>query len=65
VHARRWLETSARGAQGILEGAAYGFAAAVVVLLPGIVTAPTHAPPYVLAYGGLAAVLGRAVGTVL
>jgi hypothetical protein len=32
--------------------------------LPGIVTEPTQAP-YVLAYGGLAAVLGLAVGGVL
>jgi hypothetical protein len=36
----------------------------VLVLLPGIVTTPTQAPPYALAYGGLAAVLGLAVGAV-
>ena len=49
VHARRWLERGLRGAQGILEGAACGFAGAVLVLLPGIVTHPTQAPPYLLA----------------
>ena len=65
VHARKWLESGSRGAQGILEGAACGFAGAVVVLLPSIVTHPTQAPPYLLAYGGLAAVLGLAVGVVL
>jgi hypothetical protein len=65
VHARRWLETGSYGALGILEGAACGLAGAVLLLLPGIVTAPTHAAPYVLAYGGLAAVLGLAVGAVL
>jgi hypothetical protein len=76
VHARRRLETGSRGGQGILEGAACGFVAAVLVLLPGIVSTPTHATapifvqtfvvvPYVLAYGGLAAVLGLAVGAVL
>lgn len=65
VHARKWLETGARGAQGILEGAACGCAGAVLVLLPGIVTRPTQAPPYLLAYGGLAAVVGLAVGVVL
>jgi phosphate/sulfate permease len=54
-----------RGTQGILEGAACGLVAAVLVLLPGIVTKPMQAPPYVLAYGGLAAVLGLAVGAVL
>ena len=65
VHARKWLERGSHGAQGILEGAACGFAGAVLVLLPGIVTHPTQAPPYLLAYGGLAAVVGLAVGVVL
>ncbi len=65
VHARRWLEKGSHGSQGILEGAACGFAGAVVVLLPGILTRPTQAPPYVLAYGGLAAALGLAAGAVL
>jgi hypothetical protein len=65
VHARRWLERGSRGGQGILEAAACGFAGAVLALLPGIVTQPTQAPPYLIAYGGLAAVVGLAVGVVL
>jgi drug/metabolite transporter (DMT)-like permease len=65
VHARRWLERGSRGGQGILEAAACGFAGAVLVVLPGIVTQPTQAPPYLLAYGGLAAIVGLAVGVVL
>jgi hypothetical protein len=42
-----------------------GFAGAVIVLLPGILTQPTQAPPYLLVYGGLAAVVGLGVGVVL
>jgi hypothetical protein len=64
VHARRWLEKGSRGVLGIIEGGVCGFAGAVVVLLPGIVTKPAQASGYVLAYGGLAAVLGLAVGAV-
>jgi hypothetical protein len=65
VHATRWLERGANGSQGILEAAACGFAGAVVVLLPGIVTRPTQAPPYVLVYGALAALIGLGVGVIL
>jgi hypothetical protein len=65
VHARRWLKSGSPGAQGIFEGAACGFAGAVLVLLPGIVTHPMQAPPYLLVYGGLAALAGLFVGVVL
>lgn len=65
VHAKRRLERGSWGGQGIVEGAACGFAAALLVLLPGILMKPTQAPPYVLAYGGLAAILGLAVGALL
>jgi hypothetical protein len=65
VHAKRWLEHGRWGAIGILEGALCGFAGAVLVLMPSILTKPTQAPPYVIAYGGLAAVLGLAAGAVL
>lgn len=37
----------------------------MLVLRSGIVTTPTHAAPYVLGYGGLAAVLGVGFGAVL
>jgi hypothetical protein len=65
IHARRRLESGSRGGQGILEAAGCGFAGAVIVLLPGILTQPTQAPPYLLLYGGLATVVGLAVGVVL
>jgi hypothetical protein len=65
VHARRWLESGRSGVQGILEAGLCGFGGALVVLMPGIVTRPTEAPPYVVAYGGLATVLGLCVGVVL
>jgi hypothetical protein len=65
VHAQRRLQHGRGGAMGILEGGACGFVGAVLVLLPGIVTKPTQAPPYVLVYGGLAAAPGAAVGVIL
>lgn len=65
VHARRWLESGRSGVQGILEAGLCGFGGALVVLMPGIMTRPTEAPPYVIAYGGFAAVLGLGVGVVL
>jgi hypothetical protein len=65
VHARRWFERGTRGAQGVLEAAACGFIGALLVLLPGILTRPGQAPPYVLVYGGLAAALGLGVGAIL
>lgn len=65
VHTKRWLEHGRWGLIGIVEGAVCGFAAAVIVLLPGILTKPAQAPPYVFAYGGLASVLGLAVGAIL
>jgi hypothetical protein len=65
VHAKRWFEHGRRGAMGIVEGGLCGFAGAVFVLMPGILTKPSQAPPYVVAYGGLAAALGLAVGAIL
>lgn len=65
VHAKRWLDGTGHGAQGILEGAACGFAGALLVLLPGIVTKPLMAPPFVIAYGGLSAIVGLAFAGVL
>jgi hypothetical protein len=65
VHAKRWLKDGRSGVTGIMEGALCGFAGAVIVLLPAILTKPTQAPPYVVAYGGLASVVGLAVGAIL
>jgi hypothetical protein len=65
VHAKRRLENGRSGAMGIVEGGLCGLVGAVLVLLPGILTRPTQAPPYVLAYGGLAAALGLTAGAIL
>ena len=65
VHARRWLEHGSNGLLGILEGGLCGLAGAMLVLLPASMMKPTQAPPYLIVYGGLAAILGLAVGFVL
>lgn len=65
VHAVRRMEGTGTGAQGIFEAAACGFLGAVLVLLPGILTKPLQAPPYVVVYGGLSAIVGLAVGLIL
>jgi hypothetical protein len=65
VHATRWLDHGRWGAMGIVEGALCGFAGALVVLMPGVLTKPNQALPYVLAYGGMAAALGLVVGAIL
>jgi hypothetical protein len=65
VYARRWLEHGSHGLLGILEGGLCGLAGAVLVLLPASMMKPTQAPPYLIAYGGMAAILGLAVGLVL
>ena len=49
----------------VLEGGLVGFAVALWVLLPGIVTRPLDAPPYLIAYGGFAVVVGVICGLVL
>jgi len=65
VHARNWLEHGRPGWWGVLEAGTLGFLAAVLILLPGIVTRPTEAPPYVIAYGGLSLLVGLAIGLIL
>lgn len=65
VHAKRWLERGSTGLLGILEAGLCGLAGALLVLLPASMMKPTQAPPYLIAYGGLAAILGLAVGLVL
>ena len=65
VYARRWLERGSYGLLGIFESGLCGLAGAVLVLLPASMMKPTQAPPYLMAYGGLAAVLGLGVGIVL
>jgi len=65
VHARRWLENGKSGVLGILEAGLCGLAGAVLVLLPGTIMQPAKAPPYLLAYGGMSAILGLGVGAIL
>ena len=65
VHARRYVAGQSRGLQGVGEAAACGLVVAILYLLPGIVARPREAPPYVIVYGGAAAILGGIVGVVL
>ena len=50
---------------GVAEAGASGLILALLYLAPGIVTRPAEAPPYVIAYGGGALLLGVAVGLFL
>ncbi len=65
VHALRYLRGESAGWQGVLEGGALGFLAALWVLRWGIIHRPAEAPPYIIAYGGAAFVLGLLLGSVL
>lgn len=65
VHARHVLNGGSSGARGIREAAICGFVVAVLYLSGGIVTRPLEAPPYVIFYGGAAAILGAIVGLIL
>jgi hypothetical protein len=65
VHAATWRAGLGSGAQGILEAGVTALVPMLLMLVPGIVTFPLDAPPYVVAYGGLALVAGLAVGMVL
>lgn len=65
VHARRRLMGDDRSWRGVLEAGACGFLYVLWILRHGIVTQPTQAPPYVVAYGGLGLVIGLITGLVL
>jgi hypothetical protein len=65
VHARRLRQGLGTGWSGVLEAGALGLALALLVLAPGIVFRPLEAPPYVVAYGGGAVVVGLTIGLVL
>ncbi|HYM23230.1 MAG TPA: hypothetical protein VEU08_08480 [Vicinamibacterales bacterium] len=65
VHAKRYIDGQSDGWRGVLEGSAAGFLGALLVLLPACIVRPLQAPPYVIVYGGGAAVLGLAFGLVL
>ena len=65
VHARRRLELGRSGWQGVVEAGACGLATLLVMLLPGILSHPIQALPYIVAHGGLAALCGLLVGLLL
>ena len=60
VHARRYLKGEGTGWPGVIEAGALGFGIAVLVLSRGILTRPAEALPYVVAYGGIALIVGLA-----
>jgi hypothetical protein len=65
VHARRYLNFEGGGWQGVLEAGLVGFFIAIWMLRRGIATRPADAPPYVIAYGGGAIVIGLTIGLIL
>jgi hypothetical protein len=65
VYAKQVLTSQGRGWRGVGEAAVCGFGTLLLYLLPGIVTRPMEAPPYILFYGAVAAVLGVLVGLTL
>lgn len=65
VHAIAWCERGDRGWRGVVEAGLGGFLIAVLVLLPATLRRPLDAPPYILAYGGLALIVGLVFGFVL
>jgi hypothetical protein len=65
VYARRWCDRTDRGWRAVAEAGACGLSLALLYLGPGIVTRPADAPPYVIAYGGAALVLGVLMGLFL
>ena len=65
VYAKRWCDQQDRGWRAVAEAGACGVIPALLYLAPGIVLRPAEAPPYVIAYGGGALLLGVAVGLFL
>lgn len=65
VLARRWLVAGRGDWRGVAEAGAAGFGIALLGLARGILTRPTEALPYVIAYGGIALIIGLLVGLLL
>ncbi len=65
VYARRYRDRRGNGWQGVIEAGVLGFMAALLVLSHGIATRPRDAWPYIIVYGGGAALLGLAFGLLL
>ncbi len=62
--ARRW-QSGDHTWRGVVEAGACGLIVALIGLLPGIITRPTQAPAYIVAYGGFGLVVGLAIGLLL
>ena len=65
VHAVRWRQRGTRGWQGVAEGGALGLFVALLKLAGPTILRPKDAPPYLIVYGGLALVVGLAIGLLL
>ena len=65
VYARRWALRDDRAWWGVFEAGICGFLYLLLFLTPSIVRQPMKAPPYVAVYGGIAFVVGLAVGLIL
>jgi hypothetical protein len=65
VHARRYRNLEGGGWQGVFEAGFVGFFIALWILRRGIETRPNDAPPYVIAYGSGAALIGITIGLIL
>ena len=65
THARVYLAGKGGGWQGVIEGGALGLFLTLAGLIRPALTRPQQAPPYLIAYGGMALVVGLALGCVL
>ena len=65
VYATRWQEQRRGSWLAVAEAGGWGLAVALFILAPGIVTRPMDAPPYLIAYGGFALLVGLVLGLVL
>ena len=65
VHATAYAERKSAGWRSVVEPAALGLVVAVVLIRNGIRTNPGAALPYILAFGGRAALFGLLIGVAL
>ena len=65
VYATRWQGQRRGSWLAVAEAGGWGLAVALMILAPGIVTRPMDAPPYLIAYGGFAVLVGLVLGLVL
>ena len=65
VHAGSYRLRQRGGWRGVAEAGAVGFLVALFILRWGIVNRPADAPPYIAVYGGLATIVGVAIGLIL